>query len=85
MTYKDTPEKVPPKEKAIITIDTDPPSVTPLLTDQQHNWWFTYNAALTGMYINPQYVASGPAYIHLQAKAAADAAHGEYEADPPPP
>jgi hypothetical protein len=79
-----------PKPKPLTINYTEPPLatpaavVTPLLSDPQHNWWDTYNAALSGMYQNPFYVQSGPAYIHIQASAAADAAHGTYPPDEAP-
>jgi hypothetical protein len=54
------------------------------MTDPQHRWLDTYNGALSGMYQNPQFVSSGPQYIHLQATLAADTAWGTYPPDEPP-
>lgn len=53
------------------------------MTDAQKVWWDTYNAVLGGMWQNPQLSPNGPQYLHLQATAATETAHGAYPPDAP--
>jgi hypothetical protein len=54
------------------------------MTQQQISWWLTFNAIVTGMYLNPQFANSGPEYIKNQATAATEIMRGPYPPDAPP-
>ena len=55
------------------------------MSDAQKSWWDTFNAVVTGMYINPQFANSGPEYIKNQAMSATAVLRGEYPPDQLPP
>lgn len=55
------------------------------MSDAQKSWWDTFNAVVTGMYINPQFANSGPEYIKNQATQATTVLRGEYPPDELPP
>lgn len=80
---KEAAPPAPPGQNRALTLSLD---TTPglQLTDPQHGWWDTYNAAITGMWSNPTMFVNGAQYLHLQAVLAAEAAHGAYPPDPPP-